>query len=144
MNADDRRDHDLFVYGTLLFPEVVERVIGRRLESRPARLPGYARLRVLDEVYPGLAQSPCAETPGQLLLGLRTEDLERLDRFEGARYQRTPVEAIDTDGTVWPTETYLTPPAHWVFLSDEPWDPEPYRDNPLERLGWAKFEERNE
>jgi len=42
----------LFVYGSLLFPEVLTRVAGRELPTRPARLPGHGRYAVQGVVYP--------------------------------------------------------------------------------------------
>jgi gamma-glutamylcyclotransferase (GGCT)/AIG2-like uncharacterized protein YtfP len=44
----------LFTYGTLMFPEVWQAVVGRQFETTPAQLPGYQIFRVRDAVYPGI------------------------------------------------------------------------------------------
>ena len=40
-----------FAYGTLMAPSVLEAVIGRRIEGRPAVLAGHARYLVRDEIF---------------------------------------------------------------------------------------------
>jgi gamma-glutamylcyclotransferase (GGCT)/AIG2-like uncharacterized protein YtfP len=44
----------LFTYGTLMFPEVWQAVVGRQFESTPAVAPGYQIFRVKDAVFPGI------------------------------------------------------------------------------------------
>jgi hypothetical protein len=46
----------VFAYGTLLFPEVVEIVVGRRLPVVPATLADHRRARLVDRVYPGIVE----------------------------------------------------------------------------------------
>jgi Gamma-glutamyl cyclotransferase, AIG2-like len=45
---------NLFVYGTLMAPEVVQTLIGRLPKQQPARLFGYRRHPVKSHVFPGL------------------------------------------------------------------------------------------
>ena len=42
----------LFAYGTLMFPEIWHRVVGRDYPSAPGALRGYAIRRVIDDLYP--------------------------------------------------------------------------------------------
>ena len=44
----------LFVYGTLMFPEVLEVLLGRTPEMAPAALDGWRAAALADRVYPGL------------------------------------------------------------------------------------------
>lgn len=73
----------VFVYGTLRHDLVRRLVIGREVESSPARLPGYRKQ--------GLDIRP---EPGEVVEGERidvvAEELRRLDRYErlGIRYER--------------------------------------------------------
>ena len=46
--------HDVFVYGTLQFPEVLRALIARVPESQPATLAGYKRYRVQNQVFPAI------------------------------------------------------------------------------------------
>ena len=48
----------VFAYGTLIFPEVVEIVVGRRPPKWDALLPGYRRARLDGRVYPGIVEEP--------------------------------------------------------------------------------------
>ncbi|MEN9580434.1 MAG: Gamma-glutamyl cyclotransferase, AIG2-like, partial [Pseudomonadota bacterium] len=59
----------LFVYGTLLVPEVVSEVIGRLPEARLATLAGYARFRMVGKHYPGLRAESGVSTDGAVLSG---------------------------------------------------------------------------
>ena len=47
----------LFTYGTLMFPEVWERISIGPFPSRPATLRGYSIFRVRDALYPGILRS---------------------------------------------------------------------------------------
>ena len=54
----------LFTYGTLMFPEVWQAVVGKDFETTPAQLPGYQIFRVRDAVYPGIiATEPSGSDP---------------------------------------------------------------------------------
>lgn len=97
----------LFVYGSLMAPEVIRAVIGRVPASCPAVLSGYVRHPVRNQAYPGLI--PCqrqqsmddddvqgdmesSSTTGLLYKDLSDLEICRLDRFEGDEYSRTTVQ----------------------------------------------------
>jgi hypothetical protein len=44
----------LFTYGTLMFPEVWQAVVGKEFQTLPAQLPNFQIFRVKDAVYPGI------------------------------------------------------------------------------------------
>ena len=113
---------DLFVYGTLLFDDVVEVVAGRVFPSEPARLPDYACRRVRGQVYPGLRRQPGALTEGRLLLGVDDEALARIDYYEGDFYTRHLVEVVLEDGRTRDAVLYL--PGAVLPLADTPWHPD--------------------
>jgi gamma-glutamylcyclotransferase (GGCT)/AIG2-like uncharacterized protein YtfP len=92
----------LFLYGTLLDPEVLarqggERGLARRL--RPARLDGHARVRLRGTPYPTLVPRPGAETPGAVLRA-GPEALRRLAAYEGPQYRLVPVRVETPRGPV--------------------------------------------
>ena len=107
----------LFVYGSLMAPEVLGRVLlhdlaaialvpaqlavrstprtvlresqgswgRRRARARACAAPqGYERRAVVGELYPGIVPSAEAHVDGQLVMGLMSEDMARLDAYEGA------------------------------------------------------------
>ena len=112
----------LFVYGTLLNAEVLEAVIGVRLDPEPATLDGYERFRVAGAPYPGIVLAPGATVRGGLYRGLGARDLERMDAFEGDLYQRARVSLTIGDGARTPAWTYVVPPESRALLSNESWD----------------------
>ncbi len=111
--------NNLFAYGTLMWPEVLEGVIGRRLKGRPATLTGFLRLRVIGEHYPAVIPSPGDEVDGLLYDGLTDTDFRHLDRFEGEEYDRVTVCIGHVS-----VEVYVLA-AQWRHLAEEkPWRPE--------------------
>lgn len=86
----------IFVYGTLMAPEVLKVLIGRVPESMdPAILTNYVRHPVKNEVFPGMIPSNNDdETHGLLLQGLSERDVSRLDWFEGDEYVHQKVQVI--------------------------------------------------
>jgi hypothetical protein len=79
-----------FFYGTLLDPDVMALVIGRRLPPRGyvvATLPGYARRRAKGASYPIVLRDPHDEVRGAVVGGLSAEDIRRLAAYEGPRYR---------------------------------------------------------
>ncbi|ORX97535.1 hypothetical protein K493DRAFT_336516 [Basidiobolus meristosporus CBS 931.73] len=84
----------LFVYGTLMSPEVISRVIATlqcstglsRLTFRPASL------KVLGAQYPAIVQSKLDSVEGIVVSGLSQEDIALLDLYEGEQYRRVSVQ----------------------------------------------------
>jgi gamma-glutamylcyclotransferase (GGCT)/AIG2-like uncharacterized protein YtfP len=89
----------LFAYGTLRDPACVERIVGRALPARPARLPGYRREEP-PGCHPYVVADPDAAVDGVLLGDVDDTALAALDRYEdeGTLYRRTPATAL-CDGT---------------------------------------------
>lgn len=111
----------LFVYGTLIHPHILARVLAGTLRRPsledsstrrfshlrvvPALLPKYQLFRVKGQEYPALALSDAAaeadgpQTPGAIVRGvvvsgLSDAELAALDLFEGEEYTRETVEVI--------------------------------------------------
>lgn len=79
-----------FFYGTLLDPDVMATVIGRRLPPaayQPAVLPGYARRRVKGGSYPIVLRDRRAAVEGAVVAGLSPRDVARLAAYEGPGYR---------------------------------------------------------
>jgi len=117
---------DVFAYGTLQIAEVMEEVTGLRPRGRPARLSGFARFRVRDDVYPGIVERAGAETPGLLYQGLGSSAVALLDRFEGNMYERRVLEVVREDGRAQPAAVYVVVSAAEHLLSGDPWDLEEF------------------
>jgi len=77
---------DIFVYGTLMFPDVVRALTGREFTMADAVLDGFARYAWNDREepkVPGIIPEPGNSVAGKLLKSVDPASLEILDRFEG-------------------------------------------------------------
>jgi hypothetical protein len=80
-----------------MLPEVMEIVAGPGLSRQPATLDGFERRCLRGAVYPGLVFAAGERTEGVLWEGLDAGTMERIDRFEGALYERR-IQAVELRG----------------------------------------------
>lgn len=115
----------IFTYGSLMFAEVWQPLVGGRYRSEPAVLPGYRRFAVPGATYPGIVAAPGGQVAGLLYRDVGADDLARLDLFEGAEYRRDALPVTLAEGSVLVAGTYV-----WLDngrLSDAAWLPEAFR-----------------
>lgn len=101
----------LFVYGTLLFPEILDALLSRVPHYLDATLPAYRRFSIHDgpyvRPYPAILPEPKALVKGILLLELSKEEGQILDAYEGEDYTKTTCvvtcgsELVDAHVYVW-------------------------------------------
>lgn len=118
---------NLFVYGTLMDDEIMRHVSGRHFRCEPATLEGYVRKKVRGEVYPAIIPRAGDKVSGLLCYSVGGRALKRLDRFEGAPYERSPVRVVTAQGQIVPAEAYLFTEQNRSLLSDEDWHFEAFR-----------------
>ncbi len=124
----------LFTYGTLMFPEVWQRISIGEFPSQPAVLRGYAMYRVKDAVYPGIIR--CDETTevwGLVYADLDEDTLFELDTYESSFYERLPVTVKTVDGGDLECHAYIVPPSRRDLLTNDVWDREWFRLNELDK-----------
>lgn len=124
----------LFAYGTLMFPEVRRRVLGREVRACAGYVSGFVRYRLRGLVYPGVVRGR-GQVEGQWLGPLSAADWLRLDDFEDAFYQREPVRGKTSDGEAMRGELYLVGPQGEHLLELAEWDPAMMRHSVLSRWG---------
>ena len=105
---------NLFVYGTLVSPKVLQELLGRKLESEPARLNGYTLIRTPATFgyYPIAVPRKNGAVAGLILRGLTSQDLDILDEYEEVGhgpYQRIVVSAKLESGEFVTTFLYGMP-----------------------------------
>jgi gamma-glutamylcyclotransferase (GGCT)/AIG2-like uncharacterized protein YtfP len=122
----------VFAYGTLLFPEVMTLVIGRNPPSRAATVSGYARFVIRGESFPGMLAEPASRTRGLLFDGLRSDELARLDAYEGALYVRRSLSVTLVEGATTNALVYLIRNQFRSEVSERPWDPEHFAAESLQ------------
>jgi len=122
----------VFVYGTLMSPEVLYRVVPhlptQLVHIQKAKLKGYKRYKVQGQVYPAiLPNNPMDQVEG-LLVTVQdmdaTEDmLACLDAYEGDMYERKKVvvelmhEQVEAFVYVWADSD-----GQGLVLNDSDWD----------------------
>ncbi len=122
---------NIFVYGSLMFDRVWCSVVTNYYPKFDARLDGYVRLRVKGEDYPGLIEFGGATVAGKVLLGIERADIEQLDQFEGAYYQRKNVTVRLNGNRVAQAETYVFRDEYRFLLSDKAWCAQEFREKGL-------------
>lgn len=134
---------DLFTYGTLMSPDIMEKVAGCRLAPVRAALAGYRRTLVRHEVYPGIAEDGENMVEGILYLDLSDAATCRLDAFEGGMYDRREVVVTLEGGAARTVMTYIFRPEFRHLLTDVPWDFEQFLLSGRKRFeqGYFGFDE---
>jgi gamma-glutamylcyclotransferase (GGCT)/AIG2-like uncharacterized protein YtfP len=116
----------IFVYGSLLFPDVLRVLIDRDPHRTPTTITGWRVIALPERVYPGLVPDEAATANGHLFDDLTTAESETLDAFEADLYTLTRVH-LDHGQHAW---TYAcTKPAEVVPAA--PWSPDEFARNHL-------------
>ncbi|HZW22072.1 gamma-glutamylcyclotransferase family protein [Noviherbaspirillum sp.] len=115
----------VFTYGSLMFPEVWQRVVRGGYRSAPARLDGHVRFEIAGETYPGMIVRRGAAVDGVLYFDVSPADMAALDAFEGSEYRRDTVKVALASGEQVDAGTYiyLLPQK----LSESSWLPEAFQ-----------------
>ena len=123
---------EVFVYGTLMWPSVLEAVLGRRPDARPAVITGFIRRRVKEQHYPALVHADTPSPPPPLLplvrgllLAVDSREVRLLDNYEDDEYRLAPVDATPLDLEAFRIATRLLPPEQqgdpfaWATAKDQ-------------------------
>ena len=117
----------VFTYGTLMFPEVWQTVVGRSFETVAGTAVGFKIYRVCDAVFPGITVGGGTDgVEGVVYLDVDAASVARLDRFEDDFYVRQALSIDCSDGRQRTAEAYVVPPANLHVLTDERWDRESF------------------
>ncbi len=114
----------LFVFGTLLDPDVVPIVVGRPLDQlapRRARLDGFTRRRVLGESFPFLVAQPGGEVEGLVIGPFTRDEIERIRFFEGDEFEFGRVTVRVEDEAPAEIEVHACLSTGKIADSGEPW-----------------------
>jgi len=77
---------DLFIYGSLLFPEVMRTLLGRVPDSTSAAAAGWRVAALAGRVYPALVPAEAVAT-GRLVTGFTPKEWRLIDAFEDDVYE---------------------------------------------------------
>ena len=125
---------NVFVYGSLMFDDVWNRIVQHRYEKHAAVLSGYERLSVKGEDYPGLVKSFDSSVEGVVYNDVTAQDIHRLDKFEGKYYKKIPVTVTCETGQLLNADVYLFNRRNRRLLSNIPWDPVAFQAHHLRQF----------
>ena len=106
-----------------MFAEVFEAVAGVSIKSESCVLPGYERLKLTGQVYPGIRERKRTAVQGFIYKGLSQPHLHRLDQYEGDEYFRELVMVRNEHHRYYSAWVYVLQPKFNKLLTHESWDP---------------------
>lgn len=120
---------NLFVYGSLQFPEMIKGITGCIFQSEPAVLEHYKRYSVKGESYPAIVEAPRESVTGMVFFDVGEDALNRISFFEGEEYVLKEVDVICFEQII-KAQTFC-----WIanrnFLSNEEWDKRKFESESL-------------
>ena len=130
----------VFVYGTLMFSEIAERVLGFTTVEI-AELKDYRRYKIQvgqnELPYPAIKKEQGAVTKGKLFRNLTDTQIHQFDEYEGVDYHRETVAIETTEGGVI-AEVYVWNNPPGTILSGN-WDPEKFEKADLQKFLDSEF-----
>ena len=118
----------IFTYGSLMFPEVWQSIVKQDYESQLAWVDGFRRTCILGDNYPVvLPRAGQKNLEGVVYFSVKTQDITRLDRFEGEYYFRRRIRPhilIDGKPKSIEADLYVLKPKYSELATLRPWDPE--------------------
>ena len=125
---------NIFVYGSLMFDDVWNRVVQHRYEKQPAVLQRYKRLSVKGKTYPGLVKSFNSKVEGVVYFDITAQDIRRLDKFEGKYYRKMPVKVLCANGYKVSARAYVFNRRYRRLLGTSKWDPAQFQVHHLHKF----------
>jgi gamma-glutamylcyclotransferase (GGCT)/AIG2-like uncharacterized protein YtfP len=121
---------NVFVYGSLLFPEIVTGLTGISFSSEQATLPHFKRCGIKEADYPAIIENDGTNVQGKILFDVNEIALKQLAFFEGEDYEILKATAFCNGEKV---QVLLF---CWIgphsSLTNEDWDAELFENESLE------------
>ena len=124
---------NIFVYGSLMYDEVWQRIVQGFHPKIKAEIVGYKRLKVKNAEYPGLVKAE-GIVQGLVWLNVSQSDIEKLDLFEGDFYKRVEGIATDINNNKIIVNFYLIQNSYLSILEDVEWNKEEWEQHGLEKF----------
>lgn len=120
---------DLFTYGVLMHPELLQTLTGRTFIMAPVTLHEFRRYALEREGWPKapvIVEEPGSSVHGVLVRNVDEDSVELLDDFEEVElglYVKQQVKVVDDRGRILEAIAYVAGPESLGYLS-EVWSPE--------------------
>lgn len=112
--------YHVFVYGTLLVPDIMRDVTGRQYAGEAATLRGFHRYRVRGHSFPGIVPEADSRVDG-MVFTIGPAALAAIDRYEDDFYERRTVE-VETANDRLQAYAYVIPEHRRHLLESRDWD----------------------
>ncbi len=138
---------NIFAYGTLMLPEIVEALTGKCFTPRTAVLCGYSCYAFKDKCYPGIVEEKDGRVEGVFYHDIDERSLSIFDWFEDTLYERRLL-TITVDGKNTQAFAYVVHEKYRHELDTVFWSPDTFiRDHAAgyvrKCLGYRKEWESN-
>lgn len=128
--------HNVFTYGTLMFPQVFQRVVSRHYSAAPATAKHLQRSLMRHQDYPVVVPNRLApELQGVVYFGVQWRDLLRLDMFEGDYYRRQTIRVqLAEHKTTVHAEVYMLRRRYRHLATGQEWSQSRFQREHLQRF----------
>jgi len=120
--------NNIFAYGTLMLPEVVEALTGNLFAPKVAVLNGYSRYVFKGRCYPGIIEDENGSVEGVLYTKVDDLTLSIFDWFEDVLYERLLL-TVQIENESIQAFTYIVPKKNHKKLDKLPWSLEKFIEN---------------
>ncbi|HKI88295.1 MAG TPA: gamma-glutamylcyclotransferase family protein [Draconibacterium sp.] len=120
----------IFVYGSLLFPELLTALTGNSFIYSPAILYGFKRFRVKGCDFPAIIEETRSKTEGLLIENVDEKSMEILSFFEGDEYREEKVTIFISDKEI--TAITFIWGADKSLLVNRDWDANEFKNKSLD------------
>lgn len=122
---------NLFAYGSLAIPEVLQALTGKVFSAQPARLSGYRRFSLQERIYPGIIPYKGGWTDGQLFTDLDASSAQLVASFEDSIYSPRTVTVYTDRGESHDATSYVVDLPSYGILVDTDWSVDVFKDSHL-------------
>ena len=121
-------NQNVFAYGILMLPQVVEALTGNLFTPRPAILHGYSRYIFKGKCYPGIIEDMNGTVEGELYLDIDDRTLSIIDWLEDTIYERH-LSTVKAGNEIIQAITYVVSEKHKHKLDNTAWRLEKFIEN---------------
>lgn len=113
---------NLFTYGSLTYPQVLEALTEQTFSFEDLGLPGFERSAIIDKMYHGIRENPLEAVDGRLWFNVSDHAMRILDRFEDPLYERRSIEVFTGTRGKIVARAYVVPRELEHTLTLTAWD----------------------
>ena len=125
---------NVFVYGSLMNPEVRDHLVNKGYNIEKGRLLGHKRVRLNGYSFPAIYPNQEQSVDGQILLSIDDESLRALDEFESEFYIREKVTVKAESGSTVECFAYVYDMKDMSLLTDKAWSNKEFRQNHMQNM----------